>query len=335
MIFTAVEQNLGPLKIARPANILLDAKDSDQMALASQLKLYIESHGLADVDLVGLKEFRSGILQVSGTCISLLGCGSDTELYQDPERFEILKSVFASEQTILWVMDSQTDERGPVSGVINGLTRALGNEDPSLRVTALKLTSQGLDIRRRAIFEIYERLLKAEAGGLKPEPEYEEEDGALKIGRLDVSNSIQDHLLAQLAPTRQEQRKIGQLPPFEAVINSPGILDSLEIRKCEISSQALGDDQIEVEVAAVGLSRYDALAAQGQLDGPSVLGLECAGRVIRSGKDADFAVGDRVAVFCAGALRSHARVHSQFAVHVPSSISFGFAALLPLSFGLA
>ncbi|MFI8531905.1 SDR family NAD(P)-dependent oxidoreductase [Streptomyces aquilus] len=87
-------------------------------------------------------------------------------------------------------------------------------------------------------------------------------------------------------------------------------------------------DQIQVQVAAVGLNFKDVLNSLGMMRefGEQPLGFECAGTVVAAGPDASFAPGDEVIVNYLGLMRRRVTVPSAVAVPKPAGLDFTQAA---------
>lgn len=102
--------------------------------------------------------------------------------------------------------------------------------------------------------------------------------------------------------------------------------------------QALGDNQVEIEVLASGLNFKDVLFSMGLLrqqpdDAPPQLGLECAGRITRVGKNVrEFAPGDDVMAVLNGGFVAYSQVDSHCVVRMPSHCRIEQAAALPIAY---
>ncbi|MER5435287.1 SDR family NAD(P)-dependent oxidoreductase [Streptomyces sp. NPDC002588] len=126
--------------------------------------------------------------------------------------------------------------------------------------------------------------------------------------------------------------------PFRLVAARPGFWDSLEYRPLTRRAPAAGE--IEIRVTAAGLNFIDVMKAMGTYPdlsgGASLLGGECAGRVVAIGSGVDgIEVGDRVAACVMGSLASHVTVRADHAQPVPDHLDDTDAAGLPLSLSTA
>ncbi|MEU2425306.1 type I polyketide synthase [Streptomyces sp. NPDC007851] len=100
------------------------------------------------------------------------------------------------------------------------------------------------------------------------------------------------------------------------------------IRPERVEETAPTGDEIQVQVAAVGLNFKDVLNALGMMKefGEQPLGFECAGTVVAAGPEASFAPGDEVIVNYLGLMRRRVTVPSAVAVRKPTGLDFTQAA---------
>ncbi|KAL9036095.1 MAG: hypothetical protein Q9214_006290, partial [Letrouitia sp. 1 TL-2023] len=131
-----------------------------------------------------------------------------------------------------------------------------------------------------------------------------------------------------------ENQRLGQFPhrALSLTIGSPGLLSSLHFQDDPAFDQPLADDEVEIKVRATGMNFKDIVIALGQLAGDA-LGYECAGTVTRTGRLADFQLGDRV-LCCTttGAYKTFARAHATSVAKIPERMTYFAAAALPLVF---
>jgi acyl transferase domain-containing protein/NADPH:quinone reductase-like Zn-dependent oxidoreductase/acyl carrier protein len=115
-----------------------------------------------------------------------------------------------------------------------------------------------------------------------------------------------------------------------------GALDDLRLLACPEVDEALGEDQVRVEVHAAGVVFKDILSAlrliPGREDGEA-LGNEGAGVVVDVGSNVGgIAVGDRVMGVFSGSFGPHAVTDRRLLVGIPQEWSFTDAASMPLAF---
>ena len=104
----------------------------------------------------------------------------------------------------------------------------------------------------------------------------------------------------------------------------------------QLAQKAPSENEVEIQVKAVGISTRDAETAMGHLPSDD-LGMECSGVVTKVGAQvSSVAVGDRVAAVTPnGALSTVTRAHDRFLVKLPYHLSFEEAATIPLAYSTA
>ncbi|KAI1370346.1 chaperonin 10-like protein [Hypoxylon crocopeplum] len=122
--------------------------------------------------------------------------------------------------------------------------------------------------------------------------------------------------------------------PLALGIRSPSHLDSLEWLESEDQDQQLSDDDVVVQVQAIGLTFRDYLIAKEQLNETDI-GTECAGIVENAGNKSGFQKGDRVCLLSIASARSVIKTKASAIVAIPPYMSFAEAASLPSVLWLA
>jgi acyl transferase domain-containing protein len=122
---------------------------------------------------------------------------------------------------------------------------------------------------------------------------------------------------------------------FRLALAAPGRLDSLGVEAC--LRDAPGPGEVEIEVFAAGLNFKEVLFAAGLLPEPEAaglrFGLECAGRVIRTGPQAgQLRPGDAVIACGSGCLQHYAVLPTVQALAMPAGLSFAEAAGVPTAY---
>ena len=123
--------------------------------------------------------------------------------------------------------------------------------------------------------------------------------------------------------------------PVRVAIDTPGLLDNLELQ--ESVRRKPGPGEIEIHVHAASLNFRDVLKALGIYPTDSVerlqLGDECAGVVTDVGEGVTgFKTGDEVLASARGSLSSYITTDSIPIVRKPSHLSFEEAATIPIAF---
>jgi acyl transferase domain-containing protein/acyl carrier protein len=114
-------------------------------------------------------------------------------------------------------------------------------------------------------------------------------------------------------------------PPLPVVLRTGGSINSL----CwdESEPQALGDDEIEIDVYAAPLNFRDVVSVVGLIDDHKPLGSECAGVVRRVGsRVVRISPGDEVVAIASGSFASVTVGSEKLAIRKPAGLSFEAAA---------
>ncbi|MGD2184362.1 amino acid adenylation domain-containing protein [Lusitaniella coriacea LEGE 07167] len=118
-------------------------------------------------------------------------------------------------------------------------------------------------------------------------------------------------------------------------IAKPGLLDSLTLQKESRTSPNRGE--VEIAVTATGLNFKEVLIALGLMPSPNntppKFGLECAGTVVRIGKEVEgINVGDRVIAFGQPCLQKFVTLSQDLVTLKPPQLTAEEAAALPVAF---
>ncbi len=121
--------------------------------------------------------------------------------------------------------------------------------------------------------------------------------------------------------------------PFQLRTDQPGFWDSLAYRP--LSRRNPGAGEVEIEVMASALNFIDVMKVMGTYPddsaGASLLGGECAGRVVAVGPGVCTpAVGDRVVACSFGSFASHVTVRTEHTRLIPDGMDDAVAVALPL-----
>nr|AEU17897.1 putative type I PKS [Streptomyces antibioticus] len=122
-------------------------------------------------------------------------------------------------------------------------------------------------------------------------------------------------------------------PAWRLDTTAPGTLDNLALLPCPEALEALGPDEVRVEVRAAGVNFRDVLIALGVYPGRAVPGSEAAGVVREVGSAVTgLRPGDRVLGVFAGALGPLAVTDRNLIAPLPEGWSFEGAASVPIAF---
>ncbi len=126
---------------------------------------------------------------------------------------------------------------------------------------------------------------------------------------------------------------------FYLEINEPGVLDSLFLKPS--LRRKPNEDEVEIEIAYVGLNFIEVLTALGLLEQREEIdfqqfGLECSGTIARVGENVTtFKVGDSVQGFCHAALSRYSTTPAYTISLKPEHLSLEQAATIPVAYATA
>jgi acyl transferase domain-containing protein/NADPH:quinone reductase-like Zn-dependent oxidoreductase len=251
------------------------------------------------------------------------------------DSFRKLKAILSSAKLVIWLAHScKTSSAFPDTEMVKGLSRVLCTEKPSLRFVTLKFENSlpGTETCIRLASQVITATLR-DSSSEACELEYVEREGTLMISRVYSSDQLNKEVHAK-NHTLLTDRTIQQSPPLALKVPAPGLIDSLRW-EADLSCaqfQPLGDDEIEIEVQAIGVNFRDLLVVLGKVNA-STVGCECAGVVTRVGANCSsrFLPGDLVCAGVLGCARTHVRSHLDLAVKVPPLLSIEEAASLPIT----
>ncbi|BCR93085.1 type I polyketide synthase [Aspergillus luchuensis] len=165
--------------------------------------------------------------------------------------------------------------------------------------------------------------------------EFTEVGGRLMVPRLAEQAELNNTLFQETHPSLPYTQSFDQGTDrrLKIAIGTLGALDSLYWT--DDPAQALGDDEIEIQVACTGANFKDVVIAMGQVASP-YLGIECSGTVARVGAHvSSLKPGDRVCAMSHGAYSTYARCPASSAALIPDSMDFEMAASVPVTYSTA
>ncbi|KAJ5094368.1 hypothetical protein N7456_010229 [Penicillium angulare] len=271
-------------------------------------------------------------------CISLLELQEPFLANIQIDDWRRLQSLVRSVAGIIWITKGR-DENAEF-GMITGLGRSLLSEYPGLQFVELALEATCTD--KTAANHVLKVLMKAlkQVSSDKKENEYEEYHGVLQVNRLVEAKSLNTHMERRTKMQRPEQCALGSLSTgkLSLSIKKPGLLKTLFFKQDSYDKPCgMQENEVEIDVKAVGLSFRDSMIAQGQLPG-SNMGLEFAGVVTAIGPGVPvghITLGDRVCGLAPGAFSTSVRSRAANVFRIPAHMSFKEAACLFLSSSIA
>jgi acyl transferase domain-containing protein/NADPH:quinone reductase-like Zn-dependent oxidoreductase/NAD(P)-dependent dehydrogenase (short-subunit alcohol dehydrogenase family)/acyl carrier protein len=258
-----------------------------------------------------------------------------TSLTED--QFSALQKILTTVEGILWVVrGAYANSTSPNANMVAGLSRSIRSET-LLRFATLDLdsnTNVSEEHTTNAIIEVFKAAFGSESSA-DTELEYMERAGSFFTPRIINDDKMNEFVHRQtkegvLEPTKFSQEK----RPLKMIVETTGALDTIHFVDDD-NKISLGEDELDIEVKAVGVNHRDIMAANGKLS-RAEMGFEASGVVKAVGANVtNFRVGDRVAAMTNGAFASQTRTKAAMAFKLPSDMSFESGASVPLAFSTA
>ncbi|KAI0188560.1 lovastatin nonaketide synthase [Astrocystis sublimbata] len=246
--------------------------------------------------------------------------------------YDAMKTILLCTKSTLWVARGGTSSTSPepFHHLAQGLGRTLMSEDPERMFLNLLLDpsdlnpSSGIDVICRTV----KRMLETPAEN--SEDTLVEVNGGIQISRVTESTAMNHMIHSSLLPHHFDHVIPSRRKTFGLRIQEPGHVESLAWFEDQQNPDfALADDEVVISVEAIGLNYRDSLVVKGHSD-HTVLGSDCAGRVIEAGRYSGFNPGDRVNVISGEyTAKSVVKVNAYQAAIIPDSMTFLEAASLP------
>ncbi|KAK6505458.1 hypothetical protein TWF481_007359 [Arthrobotrys musiformis] len=282
----------------------------------------------------------------------------------------LLKKLLRSGRHILWIQTL-----GPLSTqfspdhLIDGLSRVIRQEESMVSFATLSVTKTDTISRVEAISRAYQALVSENDSSNMPQTFRETSTGNIEFCQLRenaaVTKKVQSMQLGHiptmtswdvntplkmvigstvptLSKTIDQEPRAETVPPVslsEYEITPSSTFENIHFIEDSDSGDniTLQDNEVEIEVKAVGLNYNDYLVASGTLTDGNV-GSEVAGVVTRIGRDTDghgLLPGHRVCGFSIEGYRTFFRNQAQNFSVIPDSMTFAEAASIPLNFATA
>ena len=177
----------------------------------------------------------------------MLDVGSPSLSGLSVEGFLDLQKMLTTTKGILWIVqDNDQSSRKPEYHMIDGFSRAMSSENPQLKFVRLapetphhqKLYASTL------ILEVLERTVKTRVEEL--EPEYEERNGLLHVGRVTEANNLNEMLALKITSQQRQSVLLNESSPLGLCISWSGMLDSFEYHENTENLQSLPPDEVLV-----------------------------------------------------------------------------------------
>lgn len=337
MISTALDgSNVSPTLPS--TTIVVDRSSFVQQHLAEKIQERLHKDHECEALISSIQEvsqYRSeGVVQ-----LFLVDTGKPILPELDSSMFSNLQSSIRHTNQVLWITSGGGQSAtNPGFGMIDGFARALRLERNELKFVTLALDSAIKEVDRK-VDHVVRVMCQSFSAAVETnyEREYIEILGALHFRRLEPANRLKVEMLERLHGTQVRLQRLDKCKSFGLKISRPGQVDSVEfVAKSDSTTEDLGQDEIEVDVKAVGLDTRDWTQALGLTEQIS-LGSECAGvvRRIRAGLSSTVQIGDRVCMLGTNLCQTYARARQDVVALIPEGITFEQASVLPFRSWLA
>ena len=242
---------------------------------------------------------------------------------------------------VLWITIQQDVKAAltPERGLIAGFARVARSENQNIKLVTLDVQNHDVSDDEKLASTIRQIILASFGDGrnnysvTSAESEFVYRNNHVLIPRL----------LPDLVPkslfTASSHIPIPEINQFHQAnkslkleVKNPGLIDSIIFVENERNADAIGQNEVQIQVRACGVNFKDVFVALGQMKHYSTMVGECAGIVTAVGSNCRFQIGDRVCCWNATPYANQARVSDQNVHQIPPSMSFITAASLPVVF---
>lgn len=259
----------------------------------------------------------------------------------DGEQFGRLQDFILNNKTIFWI--TREGDTAKDSSMVSGFTRTIRSENPHLELYTVGLSPSGDNVVsvNHMIYSIQSILdsTAVHGAGTSRDYEYQELEGCLHIHRVTEDFQATVALRATSGRAEPSEQLLNQAHrPLRLVVDTPGVLDSLHFTDYAAVKEPLADNEILLEVRAVGVNFRDLMVALGQLQASDRMGGECSGvvRAVGSFYASTFQPGDRVTTWGTHtAYASLTRTKRAMTRHISEGMAFSTAASIPIAFTTA
>ncbi len=326
-------------KASLQINLVVDDEVEAQRALAKLLESQLPKCLGASCETFTLAKLAEADISVSSVTIFLKEVdamfldGISEVDYRD------LQSILVQAKDIIWTTRADLPDRiEPRHHLAVGLGRALMSEDSSRKIVTLSLNGHDRDAEEvvNVICELSQRVIELEVESM--ENNYVAAKGTLQVCRVSENVDMDTKVARAILPRQTLECKLTTDALVALHLGSPGHLDTLEWMESDNKgyrdAESQNQDEVVVQVRAIGLTFRDHLVASGQLN-ESELGTECAGIVQAAGDNSGLQVGDRVCLIATSTSRSVVRITASAVAAIPPHMNFAEAASMPTALWLS
>ena len=322
---------------------VISSSSTDALATALRGRIVGEL-GMENCSVVSLSELADKQL-IEATCISVVDLDTSNPpvlANLNPENYKHLNHILATSDGVFWV--SRDIEKHPEHHMISGLVRTVRWERdldaPNLVTLSVAEPQPTENELVEQLISVFKHQYVDDIAVESKNAEYILRGGEVLASRLidanDINSFIASHFMdsdPKMAPLESAGR------PIMLDTSSPGSLSALHFATDPVYARPLADNEVEVEIKAVGLNFRDVLIAMGE-HVAACLGNEAAGYVSRIGSQVtNVQVGDRVlymnGLVDGGCLKTYGRQSCDAVVKLPDNVSFEDAAGLPCVYSTA
>ncbi|PTB35859.1 hypothetical protein M441DRAFT_178876 [Trichoderma asperellum CBS 433.97] len=319
---------------------IISSAATQNLASALQSRI-IKDFGYKNCSIVSLSDL-SDVELIYDICISLIDLESPILSQLTEELYNDLNHTIATSDGVLWV--SGDFEKDPSQYMTTGLIRTVRWERdldaPNLVTLAVADPRHEDDQLLESILSVFKHQYVDSIDDESKNAEYFLKANHLLTNRLIDAQSVNSFIHSNFAEADPKQGPLGEAGrPIMLDTSSPGSLSALHFATDPVWARPLSENEVEVEIHAVGLNFRDVLIAMGE-HVAACLGNEAAGYVSRIGsKVTNVQVGDRVVymngLVDGGCLKTFGRQVADAVVKLPDSVSFEDAASLPCVYSTA
>ncbi|KAJ5916858.1 polyketide synthase [Penicillium tannophilum] len=249
-----------------------------------------------------------------------------------PANFDLLREVLIRTQNAIWITEHVEESKPPGLSLIEGILRSLASEDSSRRFITLAL--DGSETEEQLLGLLSRLNLSIENNPVSSmETTFSSDKGIIHVPRVCDNGFLDDQVSSRLKPYMQVERLLGPDVHASIHIGNLGALQALEYLESP-EPPTHNDNQLLVNVRAVGLTGQDYISVMGGIDRWTI-GTECAGVVQKAGINTPYQPGDRVCAIGQGLARTSVCLDADAVATVPPEMSFSEAASLPTCLWLA
>lgn len=248
---------------------------------------------------------------------------------EDMKRIKIITDGASS---LVWVTNGNMLEGDkPDYALASGLARTLSLEQPSLKFYNFDVDEPDVNAHITS-----QRLISVlNQPGAKEDLEFVQRKGVVHISRFTPDEEINKEFRVKQGLETSDS-SLGDVGDVRLDIKHPGQFDTVYFKQLE-PPQSIGETEVRVKVASVGMNAKDYYVLAGRVDTPNATcQLECAGTVVQVGSAVtDLTAGDRVVAMAPTHFQSYQTLPRWACHKLLSTESFDVCATLPLVYSTA